>query len=47
MNLGSDDEAGPGLGVQRSVDTASPGRRRRRGRRQSDVVKVHNITALL
>ena len=42
MNLGSDDEAGPGLGVerQRSVDTASPGRRRRRGRRQSDVVKV-------
>ena len=40
MNLGSDDEAGPGLGVerQRSVDTASPGRRRRRG--QSDVVKV-------
>ena len=49
MNLGSDDEAGPGLGVerQRSVDTASPSRRRRRGRRQSDVVKVHNITALL
>ena len=47
MNLGSDDEAGPGLGVerQRSVDTASPGRRRRRGRGQSDVVKV--ISSLL
>ena len=45
MNHGSDEEAGPGLGVerQRSVDTASPSRRRRR-RRQSDVVKV--ITAL-
>ena len=46
MNHGSDEETGPGLGVerQRSVDTASPSRRRRRGRRQSDVVKV--ITAL-
>ena len=43
INLESDDESQP-VERQRSVDTASPSRRRRRGRRQSDVVKV--ITAL-
>ena len=43
INLESDDESQP-VERQRSVDTASPSRRRRRGRKKSDVVKV--ITAL-
>ena len=43
INLESDDESQP-VERQRSVDTTSPSRRRRRGRKKSDVVKV--ITAL-
>ena len=43
INLESDDESQP-VERQRSVDTVSPSRRRHRGRKKSDVVKV--ITSL-